>query len=69
MSEAPFRLELAEVEHHENGDATYKFDMDEDAAKYVAQEGMKLMLYCGVSKVNMQDVYDWILSQAEKATS
>lgn len=69
MSDEPLMIKLEEVEHHENGDATYKFNMDEDAEKYVAQEGLKLMLYCGVSKVDMKDVYKWILSQANGATS
>ena len=66
MSDEPFMIKLEEVEHHENGDATYKFDMDESAAKDVAELGLKLILYCGVSKVDLQDVYDWILSQAEE---
>ena len=66
MSDEPLMLKLEEVEHHENGDATYKFDMDESAAKDVAELGLKLILYCGVAKVDLQDVYDWILSQADK---
>ena len=66
MSDEPLMLKLEEVEHHENGDATYKFDMDESAAKDVAELGLKLILYCGVAKVDLQDVYDWILAQADK---
>ena len=58
-------IKLEDVANHENGDVTYKFDMDEQAAKCAAQEGLKLFLYCGVSRVDLQDVYDWILSQAE----
>ena len=65
MSDEPLVLKLEEVEHHENGDATYKFDMNEKAAKDVAELGLKLILYCGVAKVDLQDVFDWILSHAE----
>ena len=63
--EEPLYIKLEDVDRHENGDVTYRFDMDEQAAKCAAQEGMKLFLYCGVSRVDLQDVYDWILSQAE----
>ena len=67
MSDEPLMLKLEEVEHHENGDATYKFDMNEKVAKDVAELGLKLMLYCGAAKVDLQDVFDWILAQADKA--
>ena len=66
MSEQPFLITLEQVKEHENGDATYTFDMSEAAEKSVMQEGLKLLLFCGVSKVDLQDVYDWILSQEEK---
>ena len=66
MSDEPLMIILEEVEHHESGDATYKFDMNEKAAKDVAELGLKLMLYCGVAKVDLQDVYDWILAQQDK---
>lgn len=66
MSDEPFMIKLEEVEHHGNGDATYKFDMNERSAKGVAELGLKLILYCGVCKVDLQDVYDWILAQEDK---
>ena len=65
MSDEPLMIILEEVEHHESGDATYKFDMNEKAAKDVAELGLKLILYCGVSKVDLHDVFVWILSHAE----
>ena len=65
MSDEPLMLKLEEVEHHENGDATYKFDMNERVAKDVAALGLKLLLYCGVAKVDVEDVFGWILSHSE----
>ena len=62
MSEAPFMIKLEHVKEHENGDATYTFDMSETARDAILEDGLKLMLYCGVAKVDLQDVYDWILS-------
>ena len=66
MTDEPFLIKLEQVKEHENGDATYTFDMTEAAEKSVMQEGLKLLLFCGVAKVDLQDVYDWILAQADK---
>ena len=65
MSDEPFLITLERVKEHENGDATYTFDMSEAAEKSVMEEGLKLLLFCGVAKVDLQDVYDWILAQGE----
>ena len=69
MSDQPFMVKLEHVKEHENGDATYTFDMSEAAEKSVMQEGLKLLLFCGVAKVDLQDVYDWILAQEDKPKS
>ena len=66
MSNEPFLIKLEEVKEHENGDATYTFEMSDAAEKSVMQEGLKLLLFCGLAKVDLQDVYDWILAQADK---
>ena len=66
MSDEPFVVKLEHIKEHENGDATYTFDMTETARDAILEDGLKLMLYCGVAKVDLQDVYDWILSQAEE---
>jgi len=66
MSDDHFRIVMQHVEEHENGDATYTFDMSDKAAQSVIEEGLKLLMYWGISKVDIQDVYDWILKQGEK---
>ena len=66
MSDQPFMVKLEHVKEHENGDATYTFDMTETARDAILEDGLKLMLYCGVAKVDLQDVFDWILAQGEK---
>ena len=65
MNDESFTLALQHVTEHENGDATYSFDMSEKARDAILQEGLKMMLYCGICKVDLQDVYDWILKQGE----
>jgi len=53
------------VSENEDGGATYKFHMSDAAAEEVQQLGLKMILFCGVTKTDMQDVFDWILSRDE----
>ena len=48
------------VEEHEDGSATYQFHMDAHARGLLAEEGLKLVLYCAAAKLDMQVVYDFI---------
>ena len=57
---------VEQVEEHEDGSATYKFHMDADVRGLLAEEGLKLVLYCAAAKLDMGLVYDWIESQMEK---
>ena len=56
---------VEQVEEHEDGSATYKFHMDSDVRGLLAEEGLKLLLYCAAAKLDMGLVYDWIESQME----
>jgi hypothetical protein len=53
-------LGVEQVEEHEDGSATYKFHMDAHARGLLAEEGLKLVLYCAAAKMDMQVVYDFI---------
>ena len=57
---------VEQVEEHEDGSATYKFHMDADVRGLLAEEGLKLLLYCAAAKLDMGLVYDWIESQMER---
>ena len=48
------------VEEHEDGSATYQFHMDAHARKLLAEEGLRLVLYCAAAGLDMQVVYDFI---------
>lgn len=48
------------VEEHEDGSATYTFQMDAHARGLLAEEGLKLVLYCAAARMDMQLVYDFI---------
>ena len=51
---------VEQVEEHEDGSATYQFHIDEHARGLLAEEGLKLVLYCAAAKLDMQVVYDFI---------
>ena len=53
-------LGVETVEEHEDGSATYKFHMDDRTRGLLAEEGLKLVLYCAAAKLDMGVVYDFI---------
>ena len=48
------------LEEHEDGSATYQFHLDNNCAKLLQEEGLKLVLYCAAAKLDLQVVYDFI---------
>lgn len=48
------------LEEHEDGSATYQFHMDAHCRRLLAEEGLKLVLYCAAAKMDLQLVYDFI---------
>ena len=56
-------MKVTDVRINEDGGATYSFDLDDTSMSLVQEEGLKLLLYCGLTKTDIQDVYDWILSR------
>ena len=54
------RIGVEQVEEHEDGSATYEFHLDNDCAKLLQEEGLKLVLYCAAAKLDLQIVYDFI---------
>ena len=51
---------VEQVEEHEDGSATYQFHLDEHCRGLLAEEGLKLVLYCAAAKLDMGVVYDFI---------
>ena len=46
-------IEVKDIKINEDGGATYTFDLDEKAAGLAQEEGLKLLLYCGLTKVDL----------------
>ena len=53
-------LGVETVEEHDDGSATYSFHMDAHCRGLLAEEGLRLVLYCAAAKLDMQLVYDFI---------
>ena len=53
-------LGVETVKENEDGSATYTVQMDEHARGLLAEEGLKLVLYCAAANMDMQLVYDFI---------
>ena len=51
---------VEQVEEHEDGSATYMFHFDAHARGLLAEEGLKLVLYCAAAKLDIGLVYDFI---------
>ncbi len=51
---------VEQVEEHEDGSATYQFQIDDKCKTLLQEEGLKLVLYCAAAKLDLQVVYDFI---------
>ena len=56
----PEKIVVETVEEHGDGSATFTVVVDESARTSLANEGLKLILYCAAAKMDIQTVYDFI---------
>ena len=61
--EAPMLLGVEKVVENEDGSATYTFHMSDAAAEEIQALGLKMILFCGVTRTDIEDVFEWILEQ------
>ena len=61
MTDEPFYIRFVGEKEHEDGSATYSFDLDQKAQSGLTKLGLELSLYCAASKVDIQEVFDYIL--------
>ena len=65
MSDDVGMIGVETVTENEDGSATYSFHMDAHARAMLAEEGLKLVLFCAAAKLDMQIVYDFIRDHME----
>lgn len=56
----PFHIAVEKVVEHEDGGATYSFEMDEKAAVNMAQIGLEVVIFCAAYQLDIQEVFDHI---------
>ena len=61
--EAPIHIGVEKVTENEDGSATYTFHMSDAASEEMSALGLKMVLFCGVTQTDIEDVFEWILEQ------
>ena len=59
----PMHIGVEKVTENEDGSATYTFHMSDAASEEMQQLGLKLILYCGASGVDVEDAFNSILER------
>ena len=62
----PFYIGVEKIVEHEDGGATYTFDMNHKATQAMAQYGLDLILRCAAYNVDIQDALDNISNLEKK---
>ena len=65
MIDLPMHIGVEKIDENEDGSATYTFHMSDKAADEMQQLGLKMVLYCGVSGVDIEDAFNCILDRGE----
>ena len=53
-------IETVRVVEHEDGSATYTFDMTDEMSDICGSLGLELLLYCGALDKSPTFVFDWL---------
>ena len=57
---------IKDTVEHEDGSATYSFDLSDGARDDLANIGLEFVLYCAATRIGTQDAFKLILQSAEK---
>lgn len=57
-NDKPFFIKVVDEIEHEDGSATYSFDLDEDAQRGLCKLGLEFAIYCAAYELNLQYVLD-----------
>ena len=56
-------LKVTELTEHEDGSATYSFELDDKTAALAQDLGLMLLIYCGATGTDVDYVFKDILGQ------
>lgn len=58
--EEPFYIRVVDEVEHEDGSATYSFDLDQKAQSSLAKIGLEVVIFCAAYQLDIQEVFDHI---------
>lgn len=58
--ETPFCIGVERVTEHEDGSATYTFQMDNKTRDMLVDDGIRLVLMCVVAGIRVEEAFDMI---------
>jgi hypothetical protein len=56
-------MKVTDLTEHEDGSATYTFDLNDKTAALAQELGLKLLLYCGATGTSVDYVFKNILGE------
>jgi hypothetical protein len=62
-------MEVTEIKEHENGDATYQFDMTAEEHRVMCQQGILWCIVAGITGVTPEKVMETWLDEREAEES
>jgi hypothetical protein len=58
MADEPFVVKVFDTVEHEDGSATYTFDIDNQSKNGLCKIGLEFVLYCAAYELDLQYVLD-----------
>lgn len=62
----PSAIVVTQAVEHEDGSATYSFDLPNDSRDKLAEIGLEFVIYCAAAGIDMQDAFYRIVSPLEE---
>ena len=61
------KMKITAITEHEDGSATFDFDLDDTTVALAQELGLKLLIYCGATGTDLDYVFKTILERTEDA--
>ena len=58
-------MKVTALTEHQDGSATYTFDLDDNTAALAKELGLKLLIYCGATGTDLDFVFKSILGETQ----
>jgi len=66
MTDEKFMMELADITDHEDGSATYAFNVSHGVNEIINELGLKLLLYCSIAQKSTDSVFEALIAELKE---